>query len=221
MSPWTDSHLLPPNAPWEGPDLDAATCSLHDASLTQLPHRVRTQPREVCRCSCPTGVLTFSCLCGPEANQVVLWMLTLAIAHPQRAHTDTKKMSSLSVPENRLPNAVLSEKKKEEADTQSVQSTTVYTWLWQQRHGQREGGTAMPQEVGARWCVSHPQERAGAISRGLLHLYPSSTQKPVTPVCQVPLLSLTQKVTAVAQRAKYKPQSCNVTWWRGHSSVDR
>lgn len=34
------------------------------------------------------------------------------IAHPQRAHTDTKKMSSLSVPENRLPNAVLSEKKK-------------------------------------------------------------------------------------------------------------
>lgn len=107
MSPWTDSHLLPPNAPWEGPDLDAATCSLHDASLTQLPHRVRTQPREVCRCSCPTGVLTFSCLCGPEANQVVLWMLTLAIAHPQHAHTDTKKMSSLSVPENRLPNVVL------------------------------------------------------------------------------------------------------------------
>lgn len=220
MSPWTDSHLLPPNAPWEGPDLDAATCSLHDASLTQLPHRVRTQPREVCRCSCPTGVLTFSCLCGPEANQVVLWMLTLAIAHPQRAHTDTKKMSSLSVPENRLPNAVLSEKKKRSRYTKCAVHYCLH--LAVAAEAWTEGGrNSNAPGSGCKMVCITPTGEGPCHLTGLLHLYPSPNQKPVTPVCQVPLLSLTQKVTAVAQRAKYKPQSCNVTWWRGHSSVDR
>lgn len=104
--------MLPPYAPWEGPDLDSATCSLYDASLTHLLHRIRTQPREFCSCPCPTGILT-SCFYWPRADQVVLWMLALAIALPQRARTDTKKMSSLSVPENPLPNAVLSGGKKQ------------------------------------------------------------------------------------------------------------
>lgn len=121
-------------------------------------------------------------------------MLALAVSLPQCAKTQTPRMSSLSAPENPLPNAVLSGKK---TDAQrSMQSTTVYTWLLQQRRGQRQEGTAVSQGMGARWCVLHPQERARALSQGSVSLDSaplSPPSKPVTPSLPDPLRQLDSK----------------------------
>lgn len=82
--------LTPGLCTLEGPDLGAATCSLRDASLTWFPQDKGTAPRFL-PMPMPTGILTISCLYGPKANQVVLWMLALAKSHPQCATQTPRK----------------------------------------------------------------------------------------------------------------------------------
>jgi hypothetical protein len=82
-------------------------------------------------------------------------MLALAISHPRCAHTDTKKMSSLFVSENPLPNAVLSGGKK---------SITAYTCLC--GRGMEEAGRdSNAPGRGYRMVCATPQERARTISQ--------------------------------------------------------
>lgn len=156
-----------------------ATCSLYDASLVLWLHR---GPGEFCRGPSPTGTLIVSC---SRAQSLPGSLSETSPGHVPPQGTHTKKRTGLSVPENPLPNTILSlkkERKKREkkADTQrSAQYVTVYAC-----HSTGMDGGRKEQQCPREWAqndVCHIHRRRHESSQRevclqILYHYPLPTQ---------------------------------------------